>query len=63
VRDEGAAYARRLREEGVPIEHRHFEGMSHGFTAWPDRIDAAQECLDLMDGVFRRALAPAATDA
>ena len=63
VRDEGAAYARRLREEGVPVEHRHFEGMSHGFAAWPDKIDAAQECLDLMGAAFRRALAPSAAEA
>ena len=35
LRDEGAAYARRLREAGVDVTHRCYDGMIHGFMAMP----------------------------
>jgi acetyl esterase len=37
LHDEGAAYARRLREAGVPVEYRDYPGMIHMFLG-PDSI-------------------------
>jgi len=31
LRDEGIAYANRLRRDGVAVEHRHYAGQIHGF--------------------------------
>ncbi|CAN5654454.1 alpha/beta hydrolase [soil metagenome] len=47
LHDEGAAYARRLRSEGVPVVHRDFRGLFHGFLTmleFPPAI-AAREVL------------------
>lgn len=39
--DEGARYAERLREAGVPVKVRVYEGMLHGFLALAGKVDAA----------------------
>ncbi|WP_049927285.1 alpha/beta hydrolase [Halopiger goleimassiliensis] len=49
LRDDGAAYAERLEEAGVPVSHHHYPDMIHGFfnmVAEPLRLEAAHEAYD-----------------
>jgi acetyl esterase len=46
LRDEGAAYARRLVESGVSICHRHYSGQLHGFLTMGKVVRAAGPALD-----------------
>ncbi|WP_328917643.1 MULTISPECIES: alpha/beta hydrolase [unclassified Streptomyces] len=42
LRDQGEEYARRLTEEGVPVELSRYPGMAHGFFAMAGAVDAAR---------------------
>jgi acetyl esterase len=44
LRDEGDAYARRLRAAGVPVVHVPGPGLIHGYAAFIGMVDAADEC-------------------
>ncbi len=57
LRDEGEAYASRLREAGVAVEHVRFDGMIHAFFVFGAMIPAAKEALDLVAEAVRRATA------
>lgn len=46
LRDEGQAYAERLREAGALAVHREFPGLIHGFVQMAGRLPAAQRALD-----------------
>ena|SRR5215471_232794 len=58
LRDEGVAYAERLRQAGVPVRLTEYGGMIHGFLRMPARIDRSREVLDEIGMVLRQALRP-----
>jgi acetyl esterase len=62
LRDEGAAYAERLEEAGVAVEHVNYDGMIHDFVnmrklkhPYPD-IARADDALDQAGAVLHNAL-------
>ncbi|MGH7933493.1 MAG: alpha/beta hydrolase, partial [Candidatus Binataceae bacterium] len=42
LRDEGEAYATRLREDGVPAVLKRYEGVTHGFFGMPAFLDVGK---------------------
>ena len=56
LRDEGAAYATRLREAGVTVDYVSFGGMIHGFAGMGRVLDSALRVVALIGGSLRQAL-------
>ena len=56
LRDEGEAYAERLRAAGVPVTVRRWPGVVHGFLRWPAVADVAQRGIDEVGAQLRQAL-------
>jgi acetyl esterase len=56
LRDEGEAYADRLRASGVPVEVRRFDGMVHGFFDMGTMSPAAQKAVDESCALFAEVL-------
>jgi acetyl esterase/lipase len=46
LRDEGEAYAMRLRAAGVPVTLRRYDGLIHGFFVMTGAIERSAEALD-----------------
>jgi len=45
LRDEGEAYAARLRAAGVPVAMSRWDGMNHGFFFWVGVVDRAADAM------------------
>ncbi|WP_079977703.1 alpha/beta hydrolase [Halococcus sediminicola] len=46
LRDEGVAYADRLREAGIAVEHTNYESMIHGFLNMEGIVDRTHDGID-----------------
>jgi acetyl esterase len=57
LRDEGEAYAERLRRAGVPVELRRYDGLFHGFFSMAEVLDPARQALEFASARLRDAFA------
>ena len=57
LRDEGEAYAMRLRQAGVPVQTTRYDGMIHGFFTMTTITPRAREAIGEAVGALRMALA------
>ena len=48
LRDEGIALAEALAAAGVPVEHREFKGMIHGFISLPMGLTQSGVAMDYL---------------
>jgi acetyl esterase len=61
LRDEGEAYAARLRSAGVPVTLSRYEGMIHAFIRLTHRFDKAREAIGEVAEALRLAFASPAS--
>jgi acetyl esterase len=57
LRDEGEAYARRLADAGVAVEHARYDGMIHAFFALPGLLDDGRVAMEQVANALRKAFA------
>ena len=57
LRDEGEAYAERLRKAGVPVDHRRFDGQMHGFFSLVNVLSSSADAIDYVASTIRARLA------
>ena len=56
LRDEGAAYAERLRQAGVPVTYLEYTGMVHSFMGWSAVVPAGARAFVEVGAAVRKAL-------
>jgi len=56
LREEGFAYAERLRAERVPVDHRHFGSQIHGFFTFTGMLDDADKAVAEAGSAIRAAV-------
>lgn len=59
LRDEGIAYAERLKAAGVRVEYANYEGMVHGFFSLSGALDAGRQAIAQSAAALRRAFGTA----
>ncbi len=57
LHDEGLAYAERLKEAGVPVEHKEYAGMIHAFFGMMPAVDDAMNAQRAVWAAFKQAFA------
>ena len=58
LRDEGEAYANRLKEAGVRARYTRYAGMIHGFVSLEGMVDRARDAIDEAAAALREAFEP-----
>jgi len=58
--DDGAAYAKRLQEEGVNVRYVCYDSLAHGFTAFTSVVPAARQACEEIADLVKTELAKAA---
>jgi len=56
LRDEGEAYAARLREEGVATVLKRYDGVTHGFFGMPSVVEKSRVAITEASAALRRAI-------
>ena len=56
LRDEGEAMVQKLREAGVDVSHRRYDGTIHGFWRWMAATPRTREAIDEVGSALRNEL-------
>ena len=59
LRDQGFAYLERLQADGIPVTHYHYDDQIHGFFAFVNLFESADEAVAKVGADIRDAVAPA----